>query len=144
MKKIVSPPDLAQSDVPQAQSPVPMIDDDDDAIPYAGSDDVPGPMVENDVMGNDVPEDQIRFDSQGNEDGGTIENEMTDNIITHDDLVLNGRPKRDRKQNVRYSSQEYDLSSMTLNPGKVKLTLSSIYIQPSSGKLMKKILNRKD
>ena len=133
MKKIVSPPDLAQTDVPQAQSLVPVSDDDDGPIPNAGSDDVPEPMVESEAMGDDVPSDQVRHDGQGNEGIDTIENGIRE-TITHEDPVLNSRPKRDRKQNVRYSSQEYDLSSVTLNPGKVNLMLSSIYVQPSYGK----------
>ena len=89
-----------------------------------------------------MPEDQIGHDSQGDEVGDIIVNEVTDDIITNENPVLSGRPKRDRKQNVRYSSQEYDLSAVSMSPGTVKLKLSSIYIQPKSGKL-KKIINRR-
>ena len=74
---------------------------------------------------------------------GVIENEVVDNIIGNDDPVLNSRPRRDRKQNVRYSSQEYDLSAVSMNPGIVKLQLSGIYVQPRSEKLMKKMINRR-
>ena len=54
-------------------------------------------------------------------------------------MVLNGRPRRDRKQNVRYSSQEYDLSAVTMNPGTPKFKLSSIYVQSKPARLMKKM-----
>ena len=83
----------------------------------------------------------INQDSQGDEVGSIIENEVTDNTITHDDPVMYGRPKRDRKQNVRYSSEEYDLSKISSYPDKSKLTLSSIIVQQSTGKLMKKRTN---
>ena len=142
VKKIVSPPDLSQTDVLHPQSLVPVCDDDDGSIPNVGRDDVPEPIVDSGVMGDEVPGDQIRHDSQSNEGGDTIENGVRD-IITREDPVLNDRPKRDRKQNVRYSSQEYDLSSVTHNPGKEKLMLSSIYVQTSSGKLMKKNINKR-
>ena len=59
------------------------------------------------------------------------------------DKELSSRPKRDRKQNVRYSSQEYDLSTVSLKPGTAKLKLSSICVQPKSGKLKKKMINRR-
>ena len=115
--------------------------DDDDTIPDGRGDVVSGPIVENGIMGNDMTDDQLRHDIQGDEVGGTAENEVTDNTIVHDDPVLNGRPKRDRKQNVRYSSEEYDLSKISSYPDKSKLTLSSIFVQQSTGKLMKKRTN---
>ena len=86
---------------------------------------------------------QIRHDSQGDEGSGIVENEMTENTVINEEPVLNSRPKRDRKQNVRYSSHEYDLSAVSINPGTAKLTLSSIYVQPKSGKLMKNKTKRK-
>ena len=82
-------------------------------------------------------------DSQANEVGGFIENEVSDNIVTSGNTVLNSRPKRDRKQNVRYSSEEYDLSAVTVNPGTAKLKLSSIYVQLKSKKLTKKLIDRR-
>ena len=69
---------------------------------------------------------------------GVIENEVVDNIIGNDDPVPNSRPRRDRKQNVRYSPQEYDLSTVSMNPGTVKLQLSGIYVQPRLEGLKKK------
>ena len=89
--------------------------------------------------------DQIGHDNQNDEVGGIIGNEVIDvidDIVTNEDPVLNGRPKRDRKQNVRYSSQEYDLSAVSV-PGHSKLTLSSIFVQPNAGKLMKDRTNRR-
>ena len=83
--------------------------------------------------------------TQDVEVGGTLETEGTDNIVMREDPgpVLNSRPKRDRKQNVRYSSQEYDLTSLSITPGKARFTLSRISIQPKSGKLLKKMIKRK-
>ena len=90
-----------------------------------------------------MSDDQTRHDSQADEVEGVFENEVTDNIVRNEDPVLNSRPRRDRKQNVRYSSQEYDLSTVSMNPGTVKLKLSGIYVQPKSGKLMKKMMSRR-
>ena len=142
VRKIVSPPDLAQTSVPQAQSGVP-VSEDDDVIPDGGGDIIPGHNIESGMVENDVTDDQIRHDSQGDEGIGFVENEVTDNTVTNEDPVLISRPKRDRKQNVRYSSHEYDLSSVSMNPGTAKLKLSSIYVQPKSGKLTKKKIKRK-
>ena len=60
MKKIVSPPDIPQNSVPQAQTNV-HVADQGDAIPDVSGDDVPGPMVENqsESFGNDMTDDQI-------------------------------------------------------------------------------------
>ena len=144
MKKIVSPPDPAQTGVPQAQSVVPVSDNDD--VTHDGGGDIipePEPFVESGIMENNMSDDQIRHDSRGDEVEGVIENEVTDNIVGNDDPVLNSRPRRDRKQNVRYSSQEYDLSTVSMNPGTVKLHLSGIYVQPKPEKLMKKMIGRR-
>ena len=89
-----------------------------------------------------MSDDQLH-DSQGEEVGGITENEVTDDIVANVDPLLKSRPKRDRKQNVRYSSQEYDLSAVSLKPGTAKLKLSSIGVQPKSGKLTKKMINRR-
>ena len=140
VKKIVSPPDPVQTGVSQAQQVV--HESEDDVIPDRGVDVIPGPppVVESGIVEKDMSDDQMRHNSQGDEVGdiGIIENEVTDNIITNENPVLNGRPKRERKQNVRYSSQEYDLSAVTMNPGSPKLKLSSIYVQSKLMKKMKK------
>ena len=145
VKKIVSPPDLAQTDVPQAQSPVP--EREEDVIPEGGSGGniIPGLIVGSGTVENNMSNDQIGHDNQNDEVDGNIGNEVIDvidDIVTNEDPVLNGRPKRDRKQNVRYSSKEYDLSAVSV-PGNSKLTLSSIFVQPNAGKLMKERTNRR-
>ena len=144
VKKIISPPDPAQTVVPQAQSVVPESGD-NDVIPDGGCDGVLGPIVGSGIIGNDMTEEQNLHDSQDVEVGGTLETEGTDDIVMSEDPgpVLNSRPKRDRKQNVRYSSQEYDLTSLSISPGEARLTLSRISIQPQSGKLMKKLIKGK-
>ena len=142
VRKIVSPPDPAQTSVPQAKSVVP-VSDDDDVIPNGGVDTIPGPVVESGIVENDMSDDQRRHDSQGDEGSSIVESEMMDNTVINEEPVLNSRPKRDRKQNVRYSSHEYDLSAVSMNPGTAKLKLSSISVQPKSGKLMKNKTKRK-
>ena len=139
VKKIISPPDPAQTGMPQAQSDV-LVNDDADVIPDGGGDIIP--ELDSGLVENVMSDDQISHDSQGDEVGGIIDNGVTDNTVTNEVPVSNGRPKRDRKQNVRYSSREYDLSAVSMSPGTVKLKLSSIYIQPKSGKL-KKMINRR-
>ena len=141
VKKIVSPPDLPQTSVPPAQSVVPACYD-DAVIPDTGGDVIPGPIIESGMVENDMSDDQVRHDSPCDEVGVIMENEVNDNIVTNENPVLNGRPKRDRKQNVRYSSQEYDLSAVSMNPGVPKLKLSSIYVQSKSEKSMMKMKNR--
>ena len=140
VKKIVSPPDPAQTGVPHAQSVDPV--NDDDAIPASSGDIVPGPIIESGMVTTDMSVDQVRHDNQGDEVGGIIQNEVSD-IVSNDDPVQNGRPKRNRKQNVKYSSQEYDLSNISIHPGTPNLKLSSIYVQQKSGKLMKKMMNQR-
>ena len=44
-----------------------------------------------------------------------------------------GRPKRDRKPNVRYSAEEYDLASVSAS--KRKLVLSGVFVK--QGRLKK-------
>ena len=139
VKRIVSPPDPAQTGVPQAQPVVPISDNDD--VIHDGVGDIipgPGPIVESGIMENNVSDDQITDDNRGDEVEGVIENEVVDNIIGNDDPVPNSRPRRDRKQNVRYSPQEYDLSTVSMNPGTVKLQLSGIYVRPRLEELKKK------
>ena len=139
VKKIISPPDPAQTGIPRAQSDV-LVNDDADVIPDGGGDIIP--ELGCGVVENVMSDDQISNDSQGDEVGGIIDNGVTDNTVTNEVPVSNGRPKRDRKQNVRYSSEEYDLSAVSLNPRTAKLKLSSIFVQSKSGKLMKKPKNR--
>ena len=45
------------------------------------------------------------------------------------------RPKRDRKQNVRYSSEEYDLSAVSSGVGMARMKLSGIYAHSNAGQL---------
>ena len=64
VRKIVSPPDLAQTSVPPAQSVVP-VSGDVDVIPNGGGDIIPGHIIESGMVEKDVPDDQIRHDRQG-------------------------------------------------------------------------------
>ena len=97
VKKIVSPPDPVQTGVSQAQQVV--HESEDDVIPDRGVDFIPGPppVVESGIVEKDMSDDQMRHNSQGDEVGdiGIIENEVTDNIITNENPVLNDRPRRD-------------------------------------------------
>ena len=140
VKKIISPPDPAETGMPQAQSDDVLVNDDADVIPDGGGDIIP--ELDSGLVENVMSDDQISHDSQGDEVGGIIDNGVTDNTVTNEVPVSNGRPKRDRKQNVRYNSEEYDLSAVSLNPRTSKFRLSSIFVQSKSRELMKKTKNR--
>ena len=149
VKKIVSPPDPPQNDVTQSK-PIVHMADHDDFIPDVSDNNVPVHTLDSEVVEveDNVTNDQIIRDNQGEEPGmiNDVINDGIEDRTEQEEPVHSNRPRRDRKQNVRYSSQEYDLSAVSLNPGKVKLTLSSIYVQPSSGKLMKsteRMINRR-
>ena len=143
VKKIVSPPDPSQIIGPQAQTT--HVIDHDEAIPDVSGNDTPGHIVDrhSEVFGNDLTEDQISHENQGEEQSGINDmmNDRNDDMIVQPERLQNDRPKRDRRQNVRYSPEEYDLSEVSTNTGKSKLILSSIFVQPKDGKLMKKRTN---
>ena len=139
VKKIVSPPDL-----PQVRTGIPDTVY-DDAITNDIERTAPLTMLNDEVMEDNVLDDQIGLDNNENE----VESTGTEDLISekaHDTIIQTDlaehragqdRPKRDRKQNVRYSSEEYDLSAV----GIAKLKLFGIYVQPNAGQLTQK--NRK-
>ena len=45
------------------------------------------------------------------------------------------RPKRDRKRNVRYNSEEYDLSALSSGVGMARMKLSGIYAHSNAAQL---------
>ena len=45
------------------------------------------------------------------------------------------RPKRDRKRNVRYNSEEYDLSAVSSGVGLARMKLSGIHAHSNAGQL---------
>ena len=150
VKKIVSPPDLADRGVPHVQTDIPVVDHED--IHDVSEDVVPGPMFESEVM-EDIrdDQDQTRHVNEGEvEVTNDVMYDLADDMAKQTDEVPNSRPKRDRKQNVRYSSEEYDLSAVSGSYRRgARLTLSGIYVQPDAGKLrsggksMKKRTNRR-
>ena len=99
---------------------------------------MPGARLERELMENSMGDNQTERE-QGNEnDVGTNDamNEIVEDVVIQPDPPKNIRPKRDRKENVRYSSQEYDLSAVFNSFGGLKLTLSGVYVQKQ--KMMKK------
>ena len=130
VKKIVSPPDLPQVSGPNTGTPVVVHDDaktvDEENI-------VPVPMLDAANVDNIVEDYHIDVKNENEAEGGTdvmMGGEVDMNAQTDSDW--NGRPKRDRRQNVRYSSEEYDLSKVST---RATLKLSGIYVQPKAVKL---------
>ena len=74
-------------------------------------------------------------------------NNMIDDMgVVQTEQIQNTRPKRDRRQNVRYSSQEYDLSVVSSVPERSKhgkFTLSGVYVKPEAEKQLKKNMRKK-
>ena len=121
VKKIVSPPDLPQRDSPQTSTEVP---DHDDMSPDGNGSSVHEPDVDGGVMGDHVADIETTITDEGREvkdDTDMIDEVMNSPFVTGP--VSTDRPRRERKQNVRYSSKEYDLSKVSSNHGKAKLTL---------------------
>ena len=135
VKKIVSPPDLADRNVPHLQTN-PVLDHED--IHDVSEDVTPAPVFENESM-EDIRDDldQTRHVNEG--DVGVtndVMNEIADDMARQTDQIPKNRPRRDRKQNVRYSSEEYDLSAVSGRYRRgARLTLSGIYVQPEAEKL---------
>ena len=98
----------------------------------------PGPVFENEAM-EDIRDglDQSRHINEGDaEVTNDVMNEIADDTAKQTDQASNNRPRRDRKQNVRYSSEEYDLSAVSGSYRRgARLTLSGVYVQPGAGKL---------
>ena len=134
VKKIVSPPDLADRGVPHLPTEIPDHEEIHDVSEHV----VPGPVFENEAM-EDIRDDQvqIRHVNEGAvEITNDVMNEVAGDMAKQTDQALDNRPRRDRKQNVRYSSEEYDLSAVSTGRYReARLTLSGIYIQPEAGKL---------
>ena len=81
--------------------------------------------------------------------GGGINNNEDNNFGVMDENTvqmapaLDIRARREHKENVRYSSQEYDLSEVSNNQGRAILALSSMYIHPNAGKLTQKKMKQR-
>ena len=75
---------------------------------------------------------------ENEDDSEEITSEEVHDIPAHPDTAGNGRPKRDRKQNIRYTSEEYDLSVVSSQVRVGKFTLSGIYVHPEAGNLKQK------
>ena len=130
VKKIVSPPDLPQVSGPNTGTPV-VVHDDTKTVDEENI--VPVPMLDATNVDNIVEDYHIEIENENEAEGGTdvmMGGEVDMNAQTDSDW--NGRPKRDRRQNVRYSSEEYDLSKVST---RATLKLSGIYVQPKAVKL---------
>ena len=88
VKKIVSQPDPVQTGASQPIVPESV---DIDIIPDEGGDTVTAPLLDSGIVENNMSDDQLH-DSQGGEVGGITENEVTDDIVTNVDPLLNNRP----------------------------------------------------
>ena len=127
VKQILSPPDLPSLDVPSG--PVQrhcssLVEDSVDEVPTAQSipetSDKVGQLV-------DIGQDQSGANDMGD---GTITDVVNDDRTQDNDITSNvqpqspvpsggmlqptvGRPKRDRRPNVKYSAEEYDLAKLS-------------------------------
>ena len=143
VRQILSPPDLPNLDVPSAHvqrhSPSPVVDG-VDKVPTAQSttetSDNVGHLVdmEQDQWGaNDVGDGII--DDVGNDDRSQ-DNDKDEQMQAHSQLPelsgsvsqpTVGRPKREKRPNVRYSAEEYDLAAVSASTA--GLVLSGLYVQ---------------
>ena len=115
MKKIISPQDLPDQNVMQAPS-VPVMLDDAEEVPTAGVD-----IEDTNVMGDEggVQQQNIRQDETvavagGGIPGDSVEPDMQtaeERIDSHTRSPI--RPQRTRRPNVRYSQDEYDLTTIS-------------------------------
>ena len=143
VKKIISPPDPPDRVVPQVQTRAHVIDD-DEPTPNVRDNIVPGDRLERELMENSMGDEQAEPEKGVENDVGTDDaiNEIVEDVVIQPESAQNIRPKRDRKQNVRYSSQEYDLSAVSNSFGGLKLTLSGVYVQSQAGKLKNKMMKK--
>ena len=136
VKKIVSPPDLPQGGAPQIQTGAP------GTVHDVGDNTVPVPVLNDEVMEDNMTGDKIGINDE-NDVGSTVTEdrivETVNDATIQTDLAQHraeqNRPKRDRKQNVRYSSEEYDLSAVSSGVGMARMRLSGIYVHSNAGQL---------
>ena len=136
VKKIVSPPDLPQGGAPQIQTGAP------GTVHDVGDNTVPVPVLNDEVMEDNMTGDTIGINDE-NDVGSTVTEDMivetVNDATIQTDLAQHraeqNRPKRDRKQNVRYSSEEYDLSAVSSGVGMARMRLSGIYVHSNAGQL---------
>ena len=115
MKKIVSPQDLPDQNVMQAPS-VPVILDDAEEVPTAGVD-----IEDRNVMGDEggVQQQNLRQDETVAVAGGRIPGDSVQPDMQAAEERIDSqtrspsRPQRTRKPNVRYSQEEYDLTTIS-------------------------------
>ena len=115
VKKIISPQDLPDQNVMQAPS-VPVMLDDAEEVPTAGVD-----IEDRNVMGDEggVQQQDIRQDETVAVAGGGIPGDSGQPDIQAAEERIDvqtrspSRPQRTRKPNVRYSQEEYDLTTIS-------------------------------
>ena len=148
VKQILSPPDLPEQDVPS----VPVQDVPSVPVQRHGS----SPVVDSadkSPIAQHIPENSDNVDRvvdieryQSGSDSGACDEGDGIIDVANDDITKNvqpqpqspvssgsilqptvGRPKRDRKPNVKYSSEEYELASVSAS--KRKLVLSGMFVK---------------
>ena len=135
VKKIVSPPDLPQGGVPQVQTKAP-IEEHDAADTEGAGHIVPEPIFDDETEDNVMNSQELDVVNEGGNTAEEITSDKDHDVPAHTES--DSRPKRNRKQNIRYNPEEYDLSVISSQVGMGKLTLSGIYVHPKAGNLKQK------
>ena len=139
MKQILSPPDLPDLDVPsgpvQRQVSSPVVDD-VDMVPTTQLADTLDKTYSLIGMQQGTHQYQSGTGVEMNNDGTSAVDSVQNDEMAQEVQPLSpvpscgetvGRPQRDRRPNVRYRSDEYDLSSVSA--AKKCLLLSGLYVK---------------
>ena len=137
VRKILSPPDLPDQDMQSVpSSPVQK----NTSVPAVGAieDEAPMAHVDADILDDtsgsvgrqqyevENREEMINDGVQDDVWGSDVQPPLPVQSGT-DLLPAGGRPKREKRPNVKYSSEEYDLSKVSAS--KTNLVLSGLYVQ---------------
>ena len=135
MKQILSPPDLPDLGVPSSPVSIPVVDNVDKGLTTQSADtsDITGSLV---GMQQGTHQYQSGTGVEMNDDGAPDVDSVQNDEMAQEVQPLSpvpscgetvGRPQRDRRPNVRYRSDEYDLSSVSA--AKECLLLSGLYVK---------------
>ena len=138
VKKILSPPDVPDQGIPDNLL-LPVQRNISGPVDRAAGDDIPMAVGNADTLDMQEATGQYQTNpgSEMVDDGAPTDNVQNDEVGVNVQPLLPvpsstevpavGRPKRDRKPNVKYGSDEYDLSS--LSASKRRLVLSGLHVK---------------
>ena len=140
VKKILSPPDVPDQEIPDNLL-LPVQRNISGPVDRAAGDDIPMAVGNADTLDMQEATGQYQTNpgSEMVDDGAPTDNVQNDEVGVNVQPLLPvpsstevpavGRPKRDRKPNVKYRSDEYDLSSVSAS--KRRLVLSGLHVKQS-------------